>query len=86
MANVIIKRKFSVPACGVKMKVYIDGVTRDSVWFTKPLETQLSQGRHSIKCDAAGVESDEIFFTVAENVQRTIECRVDFEKIRTVVL
>lgn len=80
MAEIIIKRKFSIPACGVKMKIYIDGVRRGSVWFNKPFAADISEGRHLLKCETAGIESDEIYFSVADKPKK-VECKVGFEKI-----
>lgn len=63
------------------MKIYIDSVLCAKIWFTGVFEKSLSAGKHCICCEAAGIESEKIYFEIGEHQRRNIELGVGFESI-----
>lgn len=86
MSKLVIKRKFSLPAAGVKMKVFIDEKYIGEIWFNTSLEMEISEGKHYIRCDAGGVVSDDIYFKISPHSLRNVQCSVGFDKISCAVM
>jgi hypothetical protein len=81
MAEIIIKRQFSLPACAVAMKVYIDGILCEKVRFGNDIKIPIKSGEHYIFCEAGGVKSGNVYFEVMQNDKKIIQFKAGFENI-----